>query len=810
MFKKLFVCLILSAAIVSAVPKLTLAAEGDPPSSSSTVSATGAACSDAVSSEKRNCTLAQRIADPSGFVYKSWRITRSIINILLIIALLIISFSNITRINIDTYTIKKALPNLVVGVILANASFLIIRYLADIATVTVYFFVERAGMDSFNSFTAYALGQLGENSIRTVGVGAGLGAGIIVLIMAIVAMIGILWMAFLLYVRLVAIYLLTILAPLAFVAYGLPGLEKYFKMWWQQFIKWLFMLTVMSAVLWLMYVIGTTDTTQSVARTLIMYVLFFLALTIPSKLGGSTIDKASSFFKQYSGVNAARKYGEGMVADSKERAALKLQQIGYRVPGIAKYQAWKELTKENQKKDVSRLKKIGQVQAADTKAGISKQKLEYLDREVSNQESIITARNASVAAEIRDAKGNRMIDREIRSEFDKKLAEARSKADSSNARFQFYSDDKNEEFLQEIYRAVINEETLAKQVDRSENDVKGGEVTRLLQVHRLQEDFDETSKSIETVEKDLSKARSDNDAIAINRLSGELETLKRDQNRREESFTQILKDDEVVRQKYQGINSLQGLQKVYDSNDAADVQRKKILQSEYKQVRKLFNEGINAQFEQDFKEKSVPALRRDMDKFFREKLSGEPEKIQAFLRGDTAYLSSVGIKAKDIREGVGNMEIYKQIMRNTNDIRHSDALTDFIDLHEQHSTEKIVTDNTEQILTDAKGNQNQRRAVAAYLSQQVGALSGLPNARVQNVQYSGISGPYVPPQGKGGQAQSAAQANTPAPAPPQAGEPRVSSGGVLIPNSVNYVEPQEAPQAPVIDEDDEEFNDGEN
>lgn len=252
------------------------------------------------------CSLSYRISEPNGYVAKTWRVMRSLVNIVLILALLLISFSNIARINIDTYAVKKALPNLVIGIILANASMFIARYLADISTVTIYFFVELAGKSNFQHLLDSALSGLRSTAIETAGVkgfavsvvaGGALILPLFYLLSFLVIFIGKIWLAILLYFRLIAIYLLVILAPLAFVSYGIPGLDKYFKMWWQQFIKMLFMLTAMSAVFWLMTVLDTAvKGNYSIASVATMAVLLYFALSIPTKLGGEAIkfgDKAA-------------------------------------------------------------------------------------------------------------------------------------------------------------------------------------------------------------------------------------------------------------------------------------------------------------------------------------------------------------------------------------------------------------------------------------------------------------------------------------------------------------------------------------
>lgn len=61
----------------------------------------------------------------------AWEKSIYIINFLSIFILIFIAFANALKINLDTYAIKKTLPAFIIGLILANLSFLIAKFLLD-------------------------------------------------------------------------------------------------------------------------------------------------------------------------------------------------------------------------------------------------------------------------------------------------------------------------------------------------------------------------------------------------------------------------------------------------------------------------------------------------------------------------------------------------------------------------------------------------------------------------------------------------------------------------------------------------------
>jgi hypothetical protein len=191
-------------------------------------------------------------------IVKIWRISRSLINIVVIIALLAISFANILHLNINTYAAKKALPGIILGVIGANASLLIMRFLADVSQAASQLAVDLSGADTISTMFAGMITALGKTMIGTlpllvVGGAAATAAtgGVALVVIIIGGIVILLYYLFLLLAffvaflkRLVILYMLSMVAPLAFVAYGLPQTQHYFFKWWNMYLTYLFLFPI--------------------------------------------------------------------------------------------------------------------------------------------------------------------------------------------------------------------------------------------------------------------------------------------------------------------------------------------------------------------------------------------------------------------------------------------------------------------------------------------------------------------------------------------------------------------------------------
>ncbi len=603
------------------------------------------------------CPLAELLVDKDGFVYQSWRITRGAINTLLIIALLAISFSNILKINIDTYTVKKALPNLVIGVILANVSFLIVRYMVDINTVATYFFVNLAqpytGADTFHGFLTAAAELVGTNTIASTLNALG---PIIVLVLAIVSIVVLLWLAFLLYFRLVAIYLLTILAPLAFIAYGVPGFEKYFKQWWQQFVKWVFMLPAMSALFWLMIVIAHTSISNgSIAGLMIMYLLLVTALSLPSKMGGAVIDRASKAFQKYTGVNAARKYGTDQFNAGKERAGLRFQQ-GFGRTGVGKmladYKAKRELDTANIKKDISQLGQRATSRVRDGRAGYNEATLEREGSILGNVESRVKAKQAEAAlttdiasrlnaTDLQKTTAEKFKERKEIEERIKFLAKASEKVVDANG---------NTITVNPVIKAIIDNfseatsrsSALAEAVKTQEGIITSGYTNPRLGVLKRASQYNKEAKKQGEAEKAL---ESDREALRNRTIT------QQEFNNREASFSvgQLNRNEVVGRLKKAFDDdkkehpSLSGLEIAEVAEQLNDPVQKAILDNEMKKQAASYNSGIEGQMKDMRENGTVPLLMEELKDEF-EKFRTNAKDIAS---GQTEGISMAVMRSTD-------------------------------------------------------------------------------------------------------------------------------------------------------------------
>lgn len=184
-------------------------------------------------------------------IYEVWKYCRGLTNIVFIIFLLVVIYSQITGYGISNYGIKKALPKLIVSAVMVNLSFLICSLMVDASNI-----VGNSLRGLFTSiaeattFTGDGLDiSFGQIFGSLVGGGAlAVGAGMIafelgaiwmlipVLLGALVAVAsGLITIA----LRQAVVMLLIMISPLAFVAYILPNTDKWFKKWKDLFFKML-------------------------------------------------------------------------------------------------------------------------------------------------------------------------------------------------------------------------------------------------------------------------------------------------------------------------------------------------------------------------------------------------------------------------------------------------------------------------------------------------------------------------------------------------------------------------------------------
>ena len=224
-----------------------------------------------------NHRFEQELKNPNSVIVRIWGYSRSLLNIIVVAALLAIAFANIFHFNINTYAAKKMIPGLVIGVVAANGSLLIVRFLADVTQAVSQLAIDLMGTGDANAFAQVCgileregrptIGSLiscrfpnaiGEASI--VGVLGSLAAagglavftgGFSLLAWVLLMIVLVCYYAFLVIAfaitfikRVVLLYFLSMVAPLAFVAYGVPQFQKYFFQWWDMFLRQLFVFPI--------------------------------------------------------------------------------------------------------------------------------------------------------------------------------------------------------------------------------------------------------------------------------------------------------------------------------------------------------------------------------------------------------------------------------------------------------------------------------------------------------------------------------------------------------------------------------------
>ena len=188
-------------------------------------------------------------------VYEIWKYFRGFTNIVFIIFLLVVIYSQITGYGISNYGVKKALPKLIVMAIMVNLSFMICLLAVDVSNIIgaslrgIFENIETSALAtstvgseglsvSYGSmFSAFA----GGSALAIAGTAIAFEMGSIwmlipVLLGAIVAVAsGLITIA----LRQAVVILLVMISPLAMVANILPNTEQWFKKWKNLFTRML-------------------------------------------------------------------------------------------------------------------------------------------------------------------------------------------------------------------------------------------------------------------------------------------------------------------------------------------------------------------------------------------------------------------------------------------------------------------------------------------------------------------------------------------------------------------------------------------
>lgn len=233
-------------------------------------------------------------------VVVAWEAIRNIANILFIILLLVVIFSQLTGVGIDNYGIKRILPKMIMAAVLINLSYALCVVAVDVSNILGNslegLLASQAGpIDLGSEFSTGSTVAASMVDAALVGGGAylfvlfsplgiiGIGIAVVSVIIAIVTAIAFLYL--ILVIRQAGVILMVVLAPAAIVCYMLPNTEKIYKRWFDTFKALLVVYPICGAIVGAgqlaSSVLGAIDNTaMKIAAMIVQVVPFFLIPTL--------------------------------------------------------------------------------------------------------------------------------------------------------------------------------------------------------------------------------------------------------------------------------------------------------------------------------------------------------------------------------------------------------------------------------------------------------------------------------------------------------------------------------------------------
>ena len=196
--------------------------------------------------------------DEESPIHVVWEYLRNITNVVFIIFLLVVIYSQLTGFGINNYGIKRVLPRIIIAAILVNLSYIVCIFAVDISNIIggglrgALNDIQQAALTSGKVSEVAANASVAGIVATILGIGtvgtvvaftfAGGLSGILWLLIPIVlsGAIAILSAVVTMAARQALIFLLVMVSPLAFVAYLLPNTEKWYKRWLNLFASMLF------------------------------------------------------------------------------------------------------------------------------------------------------------------------------------------------------------------------------------------------------------------------------------------------------------------------------------------------------------------------------------------------------------------------------------------------------------------------------------------------------------------------------------------------------------------------------------------
>lgn len=265
----------------------------------------------------------------------AWQKVRDLSLGLLTLGLLIIAFANVLQIDIEKYGLNRMIPKLVIGIVMTYFSFVIARFILEIASA---FQVRLLSSENLSMSNIGGVNTIIDASLADVT--RAWSTILLLLLLLVILAIAMIYLAAVLVIRIIVIWFLVAVAPLAFMMQVMPFTENLYGQWWAKWWKWVFMGPAIAFMLWLTTVFlagyaGSIADKQSWIFLLMAAAGIFIAAGIPMSMGGEVYSGIKGAWGSARGVG---KFGDrltgrristawGMRKGTKESAMkLKLQQ----------------------------------------------------------------------------------------------------------------------------------------------------------------------------------------------------------------------------------------------------------------------------------------------------------------------------------------------------------------------------------------------------------------------------------------------------------------------------------------------------
>lgn len=224
----------------------------------------------------------------SNDITQAWKVMRDLVDVIFLLALIVIAFSTMLRLDTQRYSARALLPRLIFAVIAVNFSLLFVTILINTATIL--------GNPFLSGLKHVIDSNPASNVSGFVGKFSGLGQSIVLLLAAIVIAIVLLILLLFFVVRIIMIWLLAALAPFAFLFMVLPLSRSLASMWLKHLLKWVYMAPISFIILWIgAKFLAAADGFGTQILSVLMFIgVVIAAVMIPLRLGGEVMQRAAN------------------------------------------------------------------------------------------------------------------------------------------------------------------------------------------------------------------------------------------------------------------------------------------------------------------------------------------------------------------------------------------------------------------------------------------------------------------------------------------------------------------------------------